>query len=109
RVHPKTDLQVVAAHHRRITDEVFGIGVRRDADVRNIEQPAATCGSWSPLDTVESRLSEECALGQVADVSRGRVRIPRADQPDDGCWNDRNEENACAGRSRTRACEQSHN
>ena len=39
-VDAKRDLQVVAAEHRFVAGEVLGVGVRRDADVGDVQQPA---------------------------------------------------------------------
>ncbi len=84
RVDAKRDLQVVAAEHRVFAGEVLGVGVRRHADVRHVEQPGSSGRRRPFLDAVEPRLPEYRALGEIADVARGRERVPRSEEPDDG-------------------------
>ena len=48
------DLQVVAAQHRMFPDELFGVGVGRDADVRDVEQPSAAGRRGASLDCRKS-------------------------------------------------------
>ena len=82
-VHGERDLQVVAAEHRVVAGELLGVRVRRDADVGDVEQPAAAGGRRPSLHAVEAALAEDRALGEIADVAGGRVGVARARQPDE--------------------------
>jgi hypothetical protein len=83
-VHGERDLQVVAAEDRLVPGELLGIGVRSDADIRDVEQPGAAGRRRPPLDAVEAALAKDRPFGQVADIACRRVGIARAQQPDEG-------------------------
>ena len=98
RVHGERDLQVVAAEDRLVPGELLGIGVRRDADVRDVEQPGAAGRRRPPLDAVEAALAKDRAFRQVADIACRRVGIARAEQPDERGGADADERRASAER-----------
>jgi hypothetical protein len=52
RVDAEGDLQIVSAQDGFVAREILRVGVRRDADVRDIEQPSAPGRCRASLDAV---------------------------------------------------------